>query len=229
MRAALPVPDRKATCAERGLPQAAESNTCTERGRKAAESKYTSRVIRWAGKAVVPALAALLAACGSGSDSEGAPAPASEPVLYANGHTLAQPTSDPGTLTFETELLRLVNAHRVARGLNALVDSSALRGLARGHSRHMIEHRFFDHAAPESWVPGDRLSEAGIDWTRVGENIATGYATPQAVFEAWLLSPSHRENLEGEAWTHAGPGYAQDAAPSAEFPQAHYWTLVLVR
>jgi uncharacterized protein YkwD len=169
--------------------------------------------------------------CGSGSDAEtSTPAlPASEPVLYSNGHTLALPTSDPGTLTFEAELLRLVNAHRVARGLNALVDSPELRNLARGHSRHMIEHRFFDHAAPESWVPGDRLDEAGVDWTRVGENIAMGYATPQAVFEAWLLSPTHRENLEGEAWTHAGPGYAQDGAPSAEYPEAHYWTLVFVR
>lgn len=214
MRASAPVPEPRRACAEQGRP-------------KAAGSKYTSRVIRRVGKAAVPALVALMAACGSGNDSD--PSPAPEPVLYANGHTLAEPTSDPGTLTFETELLRLANAHRVARGLNALVDSPALRDLARGHSRHMIEHRFFDHLTPEAGAPGDRLTEAGVDWTRVGENIATGYATPQAVFEAWLLSPSHRENLESEAWTHAGAGYALDGAPSVQFPQGHYWTLVLIK
>lgn len=190
--------------------------------------RYTSRVKQGAGKMAMAALAALAAVgCGSGTDADATPL--SEPVLYANGHTLALPTTDPGTLTFEAELLRLANAHRVALGMNALVDSGALRDLARGHSRHMIEHRFFDHLTPEAGAPGDRLSEAGIDWTRVGENIATGYATPQAVFEAWLLSPPHRENLEGDSWTHAGVGYVQDRSPSAEFPQAHYWTLVLVR
>jgi uncharacterized protein YkwD len=187
-------------------------------------------VIRRLGKAAALALAALTAwGCEAGTDSAAAAALPAEPALYANGHTLSQPTNDPGTLTFEAELMRLVNQYRVARGLNALVDSPPLRDLARGHSRHMIEHRFFDHLAPEAWAPGDRLHEAGIDWSRVGENIATGYATPQAVFEAWLQSPDHRENLDGADWTHAGIGYALDASPTAEFPQAHYWTLVMVR
>jgi len=196
----------------------------------AVPGRYTSRVMRTAGKALVAAVAALAAAAcdGEGSAEAGA-SPKPEPVLYANGHTLARPTDDPGTLVFEGELLRLVNAHRVALGLHALVDAPALRDLARGHSTHMIEHRFFDHSTPESWAPGERLTGAGIDWTRVGENIATGYAAPQAVFEAWLHSPSHRLNLEGESWTHAGAGYARDPSPSAEFPQAHYWTLLLVR
>ena len=147
----------------------------------------------------------------------------------AGGHPLSATTDDPGTLTFEAELIRLVNDYRVAKGLNALIDSPALRAAARAHSQHMILHRFFAHASPEGLSPGDRLSMNGIAWTSVGENIAAGYATPQAVFDAWLASPGHRENIESDQWTHTGAGYALDRAPSDDFPHTHLWTQDFVR
>jgi uncharacterized protein YkwD len=180
------------------------------------------------------ALAALLAAgCGAESDSGLSSAEASAPALKATsdagGHPLSAPTDDPGTLTFEAELLRLVNDHRVSMGLSALTDSPSLRSTARAHSQHMIVHRFFSHTSPEGLSPGDRLALNGIAWKGVGENIAAGYATPQAAFDAWLASPGHRANLESPEWTHAGVGYALDAAPSEEFPHAHLWTQNFVR
>jgi len=140
------------------------------------------------------------------------------------GHPLSSPTTDPGTLTFEAELVKLVNDYRVSRGLSPLADSSEVSDAARAHSQHSVAHRFFAHTSPEGLSPGDRLSENGIAWTSVGENIAAGYATPQAVFEAWLASPSHRENIESDRWTHTGVGYAVDRSPSAEFPHTHLWT-----
>jgi uncharacterized protein YkwD len=182
------------------------------------------------------AAAAFFVGCGSPSDPEkvsASEATASDKSasasIDAGDHPLSVPTDDPGTLTFETEVLRLVNDYRVSRGLNALVDSAALRDSARAHSRHMVLHRFFSHTSPEGLEPGDRLTRNGIGWTSVGENVATGYATPQAVFEAWLASPGHRANIESDRWTHAGVGYALDGAPTAEFPQVHYWTQNFLR
>jgi len=171
---------------------------------------------------------------GCGRESEAAPADGSaassaKPVLDAGGHPLSAPTDDPGTLTFETELTRLVNDFRVSKGLNPLVDSPPMRDVARAHSRHMIVHRFFSHTSPEGLSPGDRLTLDGTAWTSVGEDIAAGYATPQAVFDAWLASPGHRANIESDQWTHTGAGYALDREPSDEFPHAHVWTQDFVR
>lgn len=182
-------------------------------------------------KSLVAVAFLLAVGCGSGSDSEGAPlsGDGSKSLLDAGGHPLSATTDDPGTLTFESELLRLVNDHRASKGLPALIDSSALRAAARGHSRHMIEHRFFAHASPEGLSPGDRLTLNGIAWTGVGENIAAGYATPQAAFDAWMASADHRGNIESAQWTHAGVGYAIDPSPTEEFPHAHLWTQNFVR
>jgi uncharacterized protein YkwD len=109
---------------------------------------------------------------------------------------------------FETELLRLVNAHRMSLGLPTLEESSELTSVARDHSVDMIAQRYFDHVSPVGLTAGGRLRLAGVTWTSVGENLAEGLSTPGAVMEAWLSSPAHRENLERGDWTTAGVGVA---------------------
>ena len=101
-----------------------------------------------------------------------------------------------------------MNAHRVSRGLNALVESAELTSVARDHSVDMITGKYFAHVSPLGLTAGGRLREAGVTWTSVGENLAEGGTSPRSVYEAWLLSPTHRENLEREEWTHAGVGVA---------------------
>jgi hypothetical protein len=157
--------------------------------------------------------AAACDASGGASGPESASVPA-EKLDYENGHPLSLPNSDPGVAVF---------------GLAPLVPSARLSDAARAHSRHMIDHRFFAHATPEGLTPSERLTLANLDWSRVGENIAAGYSTPQGVYEAWLASPEHRANMESDGFTYAGIGYAQDAAPSADFPQVHYWAMALLR
>lgn len=171
---------------------------------------------------------ATVAACDAGG-SAGVTAASSEKLDYANGHPLLLPNSDPGVTVFESELLRLVNDHRLNLGKAPLVPSTLLGDAARAHSRHMIDHRFFAHASPEGLTPAERLALANVDWSAVGENIAAGYSTPQAVYDAWMASPEHRANMESDSFSFAGIGYAQDADPSADFPQVHYWAMALLR
>ncbi|HZE96294.1 MAG TPA: CAP domain-containing protein [Planctomycetota bacterium] len=179
------------------------------------------------------AIAALgsVAACDAGGSASGidpVSAPA-ETLTGENGHPLLLPNTDPGIAVFETELLRLVNDHRLGLGLAPLIPSPRLGDAARAHCRHMIDHRFFAHASPEGLTPAERLTLANVDWSSVGENIAAGYSTPQGVFEAWLASTEHRANMESDRFSYAGVGYAQDAGPTADFPQVHYWSMALLR
>jgi uncharacterized protein YkwD len=183
---------------------------------------------------VLAAAAAGLAwlGCDAGGEeeaAEGISAPdgidaAAAPRTFDNGHPLSLPAEDRAILQVESEVIRLVNAHRVSLGLHALVDSPELRDAARAHSQHMIDHRFVGHVNPEGLGAGDRLTECGIAWTDAGENVAAGYAAPQEVFEAWMASPGHKEILESPAWTHTGAGYAVDLEPTETFPYVHYWT-----
>jgi uncharacterized protein YkwD len=78
----------------------------------------------------------------------------------------------------------------------------------------MIQRDYRDHTNPEGASPGNRLSAAGVDWSRWGENIAWGYQTAEAVLEGWLTSPIHRATIEtcelqehgvglkDQVWTH---------------------------
>lgn len=191
---------------------------------------YTGAAMRRLGIGLVLSSIVFAAACdaGGGAESVEAAAP-SVAIDYENGHPLVLPNSDPGVTVFETELLRLVNDHRLAIGQSPLIPATRLGDAARAHCRHMIDHRFFSHAAPEGLTPAERLTLANVDWSSVGENIAAGYSTPQAVFDAWMASPEHRANMESPAFTFAGAGYAQDAGPTDDFPQVHYWAMAFLR
>jgi uncharacterized protein YkwD len=172
-------------------------------------------------------------ACDAGTSSsqgiDGSAVFSDQPLLDDQGHPLLVPNADPGVAVFETELLRLVNDYRLVMGLQPLVPSTKLGDAARAFTRNMIERRFFNHSSPEGLSPGARLALANVDWTAVGENIASGYSTPQDVFEAWMASPKHRANIESDRFTHAGVGYSLDPAPTGEYPETHFWAMAFLR
>jgi len=149
-------------------------------------------------------LGAILNSCDD--DKPGGAAPVGE-VSYSNGHPVALSTTDESILAVENELFRLTNEHRGSIGLPALAEDPQTRNVARGQSAHMAVHDFFSHTNPEGEGPGDRLSRAGVHWRSYGENIAAGYPSAAAAFQAWLSSPGHRANIEGTGWTHVGNGY----------------------
>ena len=146
---------------------------------------------------LLPVMALILAfgaACGDSDDGEvkgstthamAAASEGSTETTYANGHALSTDSVDPAVLAVEDEILQLCNDHRVALGLNALVDDPGMRKVARAHSLHMIEHDFFEHANPEGDTPGDRLTGGGVIWEVSGENIAAGF--PDAAAALLLL------------------------------------------
>ena len=59
------------------------------------------------------------------------------------------------------------------------------------HSRGMGDHSFFSHTGSDGLAPGDRVRNAGYDGSAVGENIAAGQQSIDAVMAARLDSPGH--------------------------------------
>ncbi len=83
--------------------------------------------------------------------------------------------------------LEMVNNYRQQNGLNALTWNE---GLAEASKIRAAEASIcWSHQRPN-----------GQEWYTVsgsvkGENLAKGYNTAEGVFQAWLDSPSHRENI----------------------------------
>jgi uncharacterized protein YkwD len=109
------------------------------------------------------------------------------------------------------QVVALVNAHRVALGLEPLVISPTLDAAATWKARHMAAYSYMDHddlGPPEPRTADQRVAACGYPKLEWGENIATGYATAQAVVDAWLSSPAHRANIERPEFRATGVGAA---------------------
>lgn len=102
------------------------------------------------------------------------------------------------------EVLELVNAERQKNGHMPLKWDDSLAQLAEEHCRDMIERNFFAHDNPDGETPFDRMKNAGLSYWSAGENIAAGQASPEAVVEAWLNSPGHRQNILNEDFEYMG-------------------------
>jgi uncharacterized protein YkwD len=113
----------------------------------------------------------------------------------------------------------LINQQRNARGLPSLRDSSQLNGSAQGWSQTMVATGNFDHGANFT----ARISGTGYDWQLVGENIATGYPTPQSVVDAWMTSQDHCRNILDPSFRDLGIGVTDAPIVSLD-TDASTWT-----
>ena len=100
----------------------------------------------------------------------------------------------------EIELARLINEYRVSVGEPKFEIINHISFKSQEHNLYMIENNVVNH---------DYFAERAnnliqvLGAVRVGENIAYNYSTPNAALYAWLNSPGHKENLDGD-YTHFG-------------------------
>ncbi len=108
------------------------------------------------------------------------------------------------------QVVTLVNAHRAGLGLVPLVVSPTLSAAAEWKARNMAAYGYLDHndPAPDARTADERIAACGYESAEWGENIATGFATAQAVVDAWLASPEHRANIERPEFRATGVGAA---------------------
>lgn len=141
------------------------------------------------------------------------------PALIYPGQVLTIPTTDNAVLSYEQEVVRLVNEIRVKNGLKTLTHDWELSRVARYKSQDMRDNRYFSHTSPVYGSPFQMIKSFGLTYRSAGENIAKGQATPQAVVNAWMNSSGHRANILNASYTHIGVGYVADGK---------YWTQMFI-
>ena len=104
-------------------------------------------------------------------------------------------------------VLDLTNAERTRAGLQPLTSNPQLQEVAQSYSEVLASSGCFAHTCGTVHDLADRDREAGYSgWTSLGENIASGYPTPEAVVAGWMASPVHRANVLSPDYTELGIG-----------------------
>ena len=120
---------------------------------------------------------------------------------------------------YEKRVVELVNEIRVENGLSPLTLNSKLSNVARLKSQDMKDKNYFSHTSPTYGSPFDMMKQFGISYRSAGENIAMGYATPEAVVNGWMNSPGHRANILNSSFKQIGVGYVAGG---------NYWTQMFI-
>ncbi|MFG1996903.1 CAP domain-containing protein [Actinoplanes sp. NPDC048988] len=95
----------------------------------------------------------------------------------------------------QQRVLVLVNQNRRQGGCAPLELDRRLIEAANRHAADMARRDYFEHDSPNGDSAGDRVSRAGYDWKRYGENIARGADSAWEVVDGWMHSRVHRENI----------------------------------
>ena len=199
--------------------------------------------------AYIGLLSTLLSACGgsSGSDvqsdsqiadiTQTRPAPSSPlfdgDTSYNLGNT-SQNVIDQCMSENDKQMLTQVNTARSQprncgsenyQATAALSWHCTLEDVAFAHSQDMGDYNFFSHTGSDGLTVGDRVRNAGYDWSAIGENIAAGQQTIDTVMAAWLDSPGHCANIMRSVYTEFGA--ANHSVDGSDNPI--YWTQVFAR
>ncbi|GGF02767.1 hypothetical protein GCM10011518_10040 [Flavobacterium limi] len=113
----------------------------------------------------------------------------------------------------EIEVLQLINEYRVSIGLNSLVTVNHISFKSEEHDNYMITNKVVNH---NNFVARSENIIAVLGAKKVGENVAYNYQTAEGVLKAWLDSPTHKQNIEGD-YTHFGIAVKIDAETGKKY------------
>lgn len=144
-------------------------------------------------------------------------------------YTLASCSSDDSTSSAETvsslkvveytynatelQTMDLINNYRVSIGLNPLAKINHMSHKSEEHDNYMIANNVVNH---NDFVARSENIMKVLGAKTVSENIAYNYSTPEAALNAWLASPGHKENIEGD-FTHFGIAIRENPANGRKY------------
>ncbi|MBI5449544.1 hypothetical protein HY948_04495 [Candidatus Gottesmanbacteria bacterium] len=119
-------------------------------------------------------------------------------LFYISSHAVWRRM--PDVLGYATDihverLLAETNAKREAAGLGSLQLDGQLSEAARRKAVDMFTKNYWSHNSPIGTTPWEFISESGYAYGVAGENLAKNFSDSKSVVDAWMASPTHRDNL----------------------------------
>ncbi len=113
--------------------------------------------------------------------------------------TLNHPTASD---RYEADVLTATNTERTSRSLTALTADSCVDRYAETHAARLVAEKKLYHQDLKPIL-------AACNLNTVGENVAYGFPSGQAVTEGWMNSSGHRANILNSRFRLLGVGAAQ--------------------
>lgn len=115
----------------------------------------------------------------------------------------------PGVLGFASnivpeEIITITNKQREAKGLAPLKLSKSLIEVAKQKGADMFAKNYWAHNAPDGKTPWWFFKQVGYSYIYAGENLARDFGDSKSVVQAWMNSPSHRDNILSSRYDEIG-------------------------
>lgn len=102
------------------------------------------------------------------------------------------------------EVIRLTNEKRAQNGIGPVVYNASLSQAAQAKAADMLSKDYWAHVAPDGTEPWKFFRDVGYRYKYAGENLARDFSNPSSTVEAWMASPSHRDNLLSSKYKDIG-------------------------
>jgi len=103
-----------------------------------------------------------------------------------------------------SQLVQMLNQTRKSLGLSTLTENEKLNQAASLKANDMVANGYFNHISPNGITPWYWFSQSGYSYKYAGENLAIGFYDSAEVYNAWLNSPSHKENMVSPYYSEVG-------------------------
>lgn len=101
-------------------------------------------------------------------------------------------------------IVELTNQKRAEVGAGPLTLDPRLSDAARRKAADMFTKNYWAHNAPDGTKPWDFILAAGYNYLHAGENLARDFTNAPDVVNAWMNSPTHKENLLNPRYQNIG-------------------------
>ncbi len=102
------------------------------------------------------------------------------------------------------EIIRLTNIQRTAAGLPEVKLDTRLSAAAAQKAADMFARNYWAHVSPVGTQPWNFITQSGYSYRYAGENLARDFSDAKSVVDAWVASPTHRENLLNSRYQDIG-------------------------
>jgi hypothetical protein len=102
------------------------------------------------------------------------------------------------------KLIELTNIRRGDDGVETLVFNPLLESAAKMKAEDMAKNGYFAHTSPEGKTPWYWFDMVGYNYRYAGENLAVNFTESYEVDEAWMNSPTHRDNILNKRFEEIG-------------------------
>jgi len=111
----------------------------------------------------------------------------------------------PDSFLSKDEIIKITNVQRQKYGLAPLKENSRLDSSAEAKTEDLFLNQYFEHESPTGIDVSDLAQKAGYEFIILGENLAMGnFKDDEALVQAWMASPGHRENILNSSFTEIG-------------------------